>query len=171
MEAQDEFSARNFSHIHDSSPYVVPGEEFKHLPFSDEKLYPLNKKGNPIKSYGFLKDIKTAKYLRLNEHLNNVLNAGLFPEDFGDRGVGEKFISILKADGKPAKVLKSMVKAYSKRKASKFSTAKRMKCMLNAGVVATFDEDFVSSSATLFCRYGRMLSFGSIVLFNFSIYR
>ena len=35
-----------------------------------------------------------------------------------------------------------MVKAYSKRKASKFSTAKRMKCMLNAGVVATFDEDF-----------------------------
>ena len=84
------FSARNFSHIHVSSAEILPGEELngKYLP-TNMSLYPVKSNGQSIKSYGFLKDTKMARYLRLNEHLSKTVELGLFPEDFDDHKLGK----------------------------------------------------------------------------------
>ena len=139
----EEFSARNFAHIHNSSANVLSGEVFnpKYLP-SNMMLYPVKGNGRPNTSYGYLKDTKMSRYVRLNEHMNKTVEAGLFPEDFEDSSQGEKFIQIMRQKGKPAKVFSSMANVYSNKKSQKLSAVKRMNRMLNAGIVTAKDGDF-----------------------------
>ena len=55
----EEFSARNFAHIHNSSANVLSGEVFnpKYLP-SNMMLYPVKGNGRPNTSYGRLERYK-----------------------------------------------------------------------------------------------------------------
>ena len=105
-------------------------------------LYPVKGNGRPNTSYGYLQDTKMSRYLRLNEHMNKTVEAGLFPEDFEDSSQGEKFIQIMRQKGKPAKVFSSMANVYSNKKSQKLSAVKRMNRMLNAGIVTAKDGDF-----------------------------